>query len=179
MKDNVIPMAKTMQWHPMLPDIIGGDIAHRYMSINKTEGQYYSRSKKGLSRIKAPDTLDAIFDFYEKVNGSQIKSLLDVGFEIIVDFQRQRLTLSNSGCSIIDSANNTPFMWSMDRNSYFESKASTFFALHWLKNNMANEDAFDLAVGGDVEPNCKVKSEKYTSNVLNFNQWREKIAGLS
>lgn len=180
MNDTVIPMVKTVQWHPMLPDIIGGDIAHRYMAISKTDGEFYSRCQKDLRPVKAPDTLEAILDFYEQIHGSQIKELLSAGVEIIVDFKRQRLTLTNNSCSWIYSADNTPFAWNMDKSPYFESKASTFFALHWLKNNtIANEDVFNVAVGDEVDLQSKGAYGECINNVLDFNQWREKVAELT
>lgn len=180
MRNSLIPMVKTVQWHPMLPDIIGGEIAHRYMAITLDGGNFYSRSQKGLRPITAPETFEAILDFYEQAHGSQIKTLLATGFEIIVDFQRQRLTIANDGCSWINSADNTSFTWNMDRSAYFESKASTFFAMHWLKNNsVENQDVFDMAVGDEVELPCTAKCEEPVGNVIDFNQWREKAAKLT
>lgn len=180
MKNILIPMVKAVHWHPMLPDIIGGDIAHRYMAINEVNGKYYSRSQDGIRLLKAPETFEAILNFYEQAHGSQIKTLLRKGVEIIVDFKQQRLTLANGDSELIDSTNNTPFTWSMDRDNYFENKASTFLALHWLKNNTVdNNNVMEVAVGGDVDMRSSGKCDKIVSNVLDFNQWREKVVKLT
>ena len=59
-ENSFIPMVKTLQWHPMLPDIIGREITHRYMAITLDGDEYSSHCQNGLRPITAPETFEAI-----------------------------------------------------------------------------------------------------------------------
>lgn len=173
----MIAIAKGMEWHPMLPEIVGGDIETRYVAITTADGGYKCITKDASWVIANKGAYTAILDFYETHVNSDIKRHVTNGYSVVLDFLSLRIFLVREWKVIIFSTKNTMLATNMGVKSRVKGEASKLFALYWLKNTLKGHvDIFEPDFNND-ETSTAVVSQ--SQNVFYLDEWRERKNAIS
>lgn len=166
----MIAAAQKIEWHPMFVDLFEQPICSRFLIVIPEQKGYRCISKERTWKLQNVGLYELMIGLYTTNTGSHIRKSLMMGYDLVMDFYCQRVSLQMNAQSLIDDSENVDLPANLATNKCNGTKVSNSFAHHWIRNKLRMN-----------EPIYQITEEKSvaSTNVVILSEWKRQAGILS
>lgn len=164
----MIAAAQKIEWHPMFVDLFEQPICSRFLIVIPEQKGYRCISKENTWNLKNVGLYELLIGLYTTNTGNHIRKSLMTGYDLVMDFYYQRVSLQMNAQSLIDDSENVDLPANLLITKGNGTKVNNSFAHHLIRNKIRMK-----------EPIYQIAEEKpvASNNVVILSQWKRQ-AGI-